>query len=127
MRAGDVTTVQELSDLVAEFVDEREWQRYHRPKDIAIALIGEAAELLELWQWTGPMLGVGSKGVGSIDGVPYVPPSLHRIEQELADVVIYAHSMANACGIDLARAVLDKLEKNAEKYPAPEKGENCEL
>jgi len=97
------TTVEALRAEVARFVAERDWAKYHNPKDVALGISVEAAELLELFLWqekTEPM-----------------PPAA---VDELADVVIYCLSFANAAGIDLSTAVRSKLAKNAAKYPAEE-------
>jgi len=97
-------TVDALAEGVRNFVEMRSWTKYHRPKDIAIALSVEAAELLEVFQWSG-----GAEGVSKED--------LERIRMETADTVIYALSMANACGFDLGEAVLEKISLNEKKYP----------
>lgn len=98
------TPVQELRDLVAAFVAEREWERFHTPKNLAMAIAVEAAELMELFQW--------ADGREPLDGARRA-----SLEQELADVVIYCLAMANAAGVDLADAVRRKVEANARKYP----------
>lgn len=96
-----------LARRVSEFVKERSWSRYHNPRDIAIALSVEAAELLEIFQWKG--------SDGEVD-----EEELSRVRQETADIVIYALSMANACGFDLHDAVIEKIDMNERKYPAGE-------
>ena len=96
-----------LGEKVSEFVMERSWSKYHNPRDVAIALSVEAAELLEIFQWKG--------SDGDID-----EEELSKIKLETADIVIYALCMANACGFDLYSAVLDKIGINERKYPAGE-------
>lgn len=96
-----------LGEKVSEFVRERSWSKYHNPRDIAIALSVEVAELLEIFQWKGSDGDVNEKDIS-------------RIRLETADIVIYALSMANACGFDLNDAVLDKIGMNEKKYPAGE-------
>jgi dCTP diphosphatase len=98
-------TVEALAKRVRDFVESRSWTKYHKPKDIAIALSVEAAELLEIFQWSG-----GAEGLGEED--------LRRVRMETADTVIYALSMANACGFDLGEAVIEKISLNEKKYPA---------
>ena len=96
----------EISRLVSEFVRERNWEKFHNPKDLAIAISVEAAELLELFQWSGK------------EG--HDAPSKEekaRIAEELADVIIYSMSMANALNIDLSQAIKNKIEANKNKYP----------
>jgi dCTP diphosphatase len=97
-------TVDALAKRVKDFVETRSWTKYHRPKDIAIALSVEAAELLEIFQWSGGRE-ILSRG------------DIERIKMETADTVIYALSMANACGFDLGQAVLEKISLNEKKYP----------
>ena len=103
----DATTVAALRARVAEFVRERDWEKYHRPANLAKAISVEAAELLELFQWRS-------------DSEAVDPALKARVEDELADVVIYCLSAANALGIDLSDAVLRKLERNADRYLAEE-------
>lgn len=93
------TTLAELKKRVSEFVDARDWAKYHNPKDVAISIAIEAAELLEHFQWVGET------------------EASEEVRDELADVVIYCLSFANAMGIDLSRAVIEKIGKNEAKYP----------
>lgn len=102
-------TVRELRDRVARFVHERDWEKYHNPKDIAISMSVEAAELLELFQWR------------SEDEVHMRDAKFREdAEDELADVFVYCLSLANAIGCDLSDVTLRKLAKNERKYPANE-------
>jgi NTP pyrophosphatase (non-canonical NTP hydrolase) len=103
------TTLDELKRLVAKFVDERDWRQFHTPKNLAMALAIEAAELMEHFQWLTPE---ESRAVADDE---------HRhneVAEELADVVCYALAMANELGIDVAEALRAKMIKNAQKYPA---------
>jgi len=97
-------TFREMGTRVEKFVDDRSWRKYHRPKDIAIALSVEASELLEIFQWSG-----------NADRLS--KDALDKIRYETADTVIYALSMANACGFDLGEAVAEKIALNEKKYP----------
>lgn len=99
-----VLTFQEMGARVKRFVEDRSWGKYHRPKDLAIALSVEAAELLEVFQWSG--------GDERLD-----KETMDKIRHETADTVIYALSMANACGFDLGEAVAEKMILNEKKYP----------
>jgi NTP pyrophosphatase (non-canonical NTP hydrolase) len=96
-------TFQEMGARVQKFVDDRSWRKYHRPKDIAIALSVEASELLEIFQWSN------GERLGKED--------MQKIKHETADTVIYALSMANACGFDLGDAIAEKIALNEKKYP----------
>ena len=97
----------ELKSAVAAFNLERDWGRYHNPRNLAMALSVEAAELLELYLWcddAGPQPAVESRGP--------------KVADEMADVLICLLSLADRTGVDLADAVAAKLVRNAEKYPA---------
>lgn len=101
------TSVQELRDLMAAFVAEREWQVFHTPKNLAMSVAIEAAELMELFQWCD-----GSE--------PLSGSKRDELRHELADVLVFCLALANATGIDLTEAVREKMELNARKYPAAE-------
>ena len=102
-------TVQQLRHRVAQFVHDRDWEKFHNPKDLALAMNVEAGELLELFQWR------------SEDEVDlHDPPFREALEDELADVFVYCLSLANAIGCDLSDVTLRKLAKNERKYPANE-------
>ena len=94
---------QETTDLVTGFRDQRNWRQFHNPKDLAISLCLEAAELLEVFQWSGTDL--------------VCPEKREKIEEELADVASYCILMADACGLDLDEILQKKVARNAEKYP----------
>ena len=94
---------QETIDTVLKFRDDRNWKQFHTPKDLAISLSLEAAELLEVFQWSGTDLQCSGKRA--------------KIEEELADVVSYCILMADACGLDLDGIVQKKMQRNCEKYP----------
>ena len=100
-------SVAELQRLVNSYVTERDWKRYHKPKDIAISIAIESTELLELFQWKPDPLETGKMNK-ELKG---------HLGEELADVVIYSACMANALDIDLSEVLLDKIEKNRMKYP----------
>lgn len=105
------TTVRELRELVARFVAEREWQRYHDPKNLSMALAIEAGELMEHFQWAR-----------SDELAPLVAdPGLRAaIRDELADVMCFALALANVLDLDLAAAIETKMASNVAKYPAAE-------
>lgn len=88
---------------VIQFRDDREWRQFHTPKDLAISLSLEAAELLEVFQWSGTDLECRDK--------------LGRIREELADVLSYCVLMADVCGLDLDEILNAKVDQNAAKYP----------
>ena len=103
------TNIRYLISQVGEFVEERDWEKYLNPKDLAESICIEAAELLQLFQWTKPEVSQQFKGKLS---------KVQRIKEELANVVIYCLSMANTLNIDVTTAILEKIEHNKKKYPA---------
>ena len=103
------TSIDELRQLVARFVGERQWEPFHTPKNLSMALAIEAAELMEHFQWLTP---------DESAALAAQPDKLAEVADELADVTCYALALCNALAIDLAGAVQRKMVKNAEKYPA---------
>ncbi len=95
--------LEELKQDILAFRDERNWKQFHTPKDLAISISLEAAELLEVFQWSGEDLVVDSKR--------------EKIEEELADVLIYCGLMADAVGLNVDEIITKKLQINREKYP----------
>ena len=102
------TPVARLKRLVSDFVAARRWESYHVPKNLAMALVVEAGELVEIFQWLTP---------AEASAVVEDPEGRARVEEELADVLCYVLALANALGIDLSAAVAAKMVKNARKYP----------
>jgi NTP pyrophosphatase (non-canonical NTP hydrolase) len=92
--------IEELTDALLKFRDERDWAQFHNAKDLALALNIEAAELLEVFLWK-------NSDQANIDSV----------KEELADVFTFAFLLADKYDLDVKRIVLEKLEKNALKYP----------
>lgn len=86
-----------------QFRDDRNWKQFHNPKDLAISISLEAAELLEVFQWS-------AEDVNCVE-------KIDKIREELADVVNYCILMADACGLDLDEIVQEKIKRNNEKYP----------
>jgi dCTP diphosphatase len=96
----------ELRDRLRRFAVERDWDQFHAPKNLAMALSVEVSELLEHFQW----LGEGASG-------ELAPATLARVREEAADVLIYLIRLADKLDIDLAAAARDKIAANALKYP----------
>lgn len=94
---------EEAQKAALAFRDERDWAQYNNPKDVAISISLEAAELLECFQWSGTDL--------------YASEHHEEMREELADILIYCIDFAERTGIDIPEAIADKLQKNAEKYP----------
>ena len=102
------TTIEALKAVAHDFVKDRKWEKYHTARNLAESISIEASELLELFQWT---LGGDEAPIGA------EAAKLARMKEELGDVLIYCLCLANVAGIDVSRAVLDKVRKNEEKYP----------
>src|SRR5882724_3617191 len=103
-----VTTVAELKSRVLAFVRERDWEQFHAPKNLSMALAAEAGELMEHFLWATPE---------QSSAVAKDPAKRRKIEDELADVVIYALEFANVTRMDVAAAIERKMADNAKKYP----------
>jgi dCTP diphosphatase len=106
--SDSATTVSELRERVLAFVRERDWEQFHTPKNLSMALAAEAAELMEHFLWATPE---ESRAVAAD------PSRRAKIAEELADVVIYALEFANTTGLDVAASIEAKIAANARKYP----------
>ena len=100
-------TIEDLKRLAGDFCDERDWARFHNPKDLAIGIASEAGELLELFRFkseeqSGEMCAVSRRT---------------DVSEELADTLYFVLRFSQITGIDLSEALKDKLAKNALKYP----------
>jgi dCTP diphosphatase len=102
------TTIAELKSRVLAFARERDWEQFHAPKNLSMALAAEAGELMEHFLWSTPE---ASRAV--VNDVA----KRAKIAEELADVVIYALEFANVTGIDVAAVIEAKMTANAQKYP----------
>jgi NTP pyrophosphatase (non-canonical NTP hydrolase) len=98
----------DLVRAVLAFRDEREWRQFHNPKDLAISICLEAAELLARFQWKQP---------GEVAEFLTDDDNRRRVGEEMADVLILLVSMADVLGVDLIQAAHAKLAENARKYP----------
>jgi len=109
--SDETTTLAHLRHQVADFVAARAWEIYHTPKNLSVAIAVEAAELMEHFLWLTPEQAAAA-----------MRNSQRRaaVADELADVLIYALSMANALGVDVSQVVQAKLARNEERFP-PEK------
>lgn len=107
------TSVADLKQMVARFVADRGWQKHHQPKHLAGAILIEAGELMEHFQWDPVEDGAQ---------VAQDAKRMEGIREEIADVLAYTLSMANALDIDLADALARKMERNAQKYPVGHAG-----
>jgi dCTP diphosphatase len=104
----DEVRVAELKERVLAFARERDWEQFHSPKNLSMALAAEAGELLENFLWVS---------TDDSRATARDPKRREAIEHEIADIVIYALQFANQTGIDLASAIEAKMAHNARKYP----------
>ena len=101
-------SLQSLRTDLQQFSADRDWDKFHTPRNLLLALTGEVGELAELFQWRGEVA----------PGLPtFTPEGKHHVGEEMSDVLLYLVRLADRCGIDLAAAVTKKIEKNAAKYP----------
>lgn len=94
------TDINQITQALLRFRNERDWEQFHNPKDLALAINIEAAELLELYLWKSPE-----------------EANREKVKEELADVFSFAFLLADKYGFDVKQIVLEKIEQNAAKYP----------
>jgi len=102
-----VESLEQIKTRLREFAAERDWDQFHSPKNLAMALIVEAAELVEHFQW-----------LTEEQSQSLPPDKLAEVEQEIADIQIYLIRLADKLGVDMEKAVNAKIELNEKKYPA---------
>ena len=103
---GRTDRVAQLIDALREFAEARDWEQYHSPKNLSMALTAEAGELLELFQW-----------LTEDESRKLSRAKRSQVRDELGDVLIYLTRLADQLGIDPVEAAFDKIKKNAVKYP----------
>ncbi|HHY57859.1 MAG TPA: nucleotide pyrophosphohydrolase [Chloroflexi bacterium] len=102
------TTLSDLRRAVHDFVDARDWHRHHTPKNLAMSIAIETAELMEHFQWLS---------IEASQALVKDDAARAEIADELADVLIYALSFANSAGIDVSDAIFRKLDRNQTRFP----------
>lgn len=107
-RNDENTTLGALKTEVLAFARAREWEQFHSPKNLSMAIAAEAAELMEPLLWATPE---------ESRAIVRRPEKRGPLQDELADIVIYCLQFANQADIDLASAIAAKMARNAEKYP----------
>lgn len=105
---NEIRDLTDLRNALREFAAARAWRPFHTPKNLAMAMIVEAAELVEHFQWLTPE-----------QSLNLAPDKLAEVRDEAADTLIYLVELADVLNIDLIAAARDKIVKNAVKYPAP--------
>lgn len=113
--ADTLVDVSALEATLQAFADARDWNRFHSPKNLAMALTGEVGELVEVFQWLTEAQSAE---------VARDPATAQAVRDELADVLIYLVRLASVLGVDLDAAVREKLAANARRYPAMGQGGN---
>lgn len=106
MASKEILDVESTKKMFADFAKEREWEQFHSPKNISMALSVEASELMEIFQW------MDSDASRNLD-----EKTTQKVKDEVADVLLYTIRMADLLKIDLGEAITDKMEQNAQKYP----------
>ena len=101
-------SIADLQRQLREFAAERDWEQFHSPKNLVMALVGEAGELTELFQWLTP-----DESVRVMDDAA----GADRVRDEIADVLAYLLRLSDVLGVDLEEALAAKIIKNAAKYP----------
>ncbi|XP_010466951.1 PREDICTED: dCTP pyrophosphatase 1-like [Camelina sativa] len=102
-------SLQTLSKKMDDFAKARDWEKYHSPRNLLLAMVGEVGELSEIFQWKGEVA----------RGCPdWKEEEKVHLGEELSDVLLYLVRLSDACGVDLGKAALRKIELNAIKYPA---------
>ncbi len=105
----DIINVTEIKKILQNFASIRDWNKFHNPKNLSMALACESGELLEIFQWLTE---------AESNAACNNPITLERTRHELADIIIYAIRMADLMKINLNQAILDKIHLNNVKYPA---------
>lgn len=101
-------TIEEATGRMRQFVAEREWQQFHTPRNLVLAMVGEVGEVAELFQWKGEVT----------HGLPEMTEEERtHVGEELADVFSYLIRLSDECGIDLSQAFQRKMKRNEMKYP----------
>ncbi|THU49734.1 hypothetical protein C4D60_Mb06t12660 [Musa balbisiana] len=107
-REEEGVTLESLRRKMADFARERDWEQFHSPRNLLLALVGEVGELSEIFQWKGEVP----------RGLPdWEEEEKQHLGEELSDVLLYLVRLSDICGVDLGKAALRKLELNALKYP----------
>jgi len=108
MISDEDTNLSQIKQRLKEFVRARDWKKYHNPKDLAISISIESAELLELFQWLKEH---------EIKQAINNPEKFQEMKDEIADIMIYCLCLSNALKFDVSNAINDKIGKNEKKYP----------
>ncbi|KAI3837847.1 hypothetical protein MKW92_049360 [Papaver armeniacum] len=105
---GGAVSLEDLRQKMVDFAKERDWEKYHSPRNLLLALVGEVGELSECFQWKGEV----PKGLPD-----WKEEEKQHLGEELSDVLLYLVQLSHYCGIDLGKAALRKVHLNAIKHP----------
>jgi dCTP diphosphatase len=100
--------IEKIQKKISKFAEDRDWEQYHTPKNLSMALVVEASELLEIFQWLTPDESIKIRESES---------DMEFINEEIADISIYLFRLCGKLGVDLETAILNKIQSNTEKYP----------
>lgn len=100
--------IERIKDSLRKFSEDRNWDQFHSPKNLSMALAGEAGELLDVFQWL-------KEDESTIEQI--LPKSLEQAKEEIADIFLYLIRLADKLNIDLEQVAIDKIAKNEVKYP----------
>ncbi|MEK7665072.1 MAG: nucleotide pyrophosphohydrolase [Patescibacteria group bacterium] len=115
-------TIKEIQQIVLKFRDARDWRRFHHPKDLSMSIAIEAAELMELFQWKDTKDSIGNKEKIEEEFKKIInnPEFMQRINEELADVLIYCLFFADVLNIDIGEIIKMKIRMNETKHSLKE-------
>eukprot|EP00210_Caulerpa_lentillifera_P005349 g5111.t2 len=105
---GGTLTLEDLRAAMQHFTQERDWDKYHSPRNLLLALVGEVGELSEIFQWRDEV----ERGLPD-----FSDEEKNHVAEEIADVLLYLIRLSDVCGFDLGQAAINKLQINAQKYP----------
>ncbi|VVA98391.1 unnamed protein product [Arabis nemorensis] len=112
----EVVSLEMLRKKMDDFAKARDWEKYHSPRNLLLAMVGEVGELSEIFQWKGEV----AKGLPD-----WKEEEKMHLGEELSDVLLYLVRLSDSCGVDLGKAALRKIELNAIKYPAIKHNDHC--
>lgn len=108
-RFSEEPSLEKIRQMQSQFSKERDWDQFHQPRNLVLAMVGEVGEVAELFQWKGEVK----------EGLPdWSLKDKHHLAQELSDVLIYLVRLAEKCHVDLPKEVVAKIALNSKKYPA---------
>lgn len=105
---AEILDIEKLKNELSKFAKCRDWEKFHSPKNLAMALMVESGELLEIFQWLT---------IDEANTLKFDDSEKEKVSHELADVLLYAIQLADRMDINLTKAITDKLKLNSEKYP----------